>query len=197
MQGIKINIKHINLKILKILKQIGLNVSNNIFLNLKYSISNFFKIYNHNNYINKKYIDTDFDEDIIMNCVINNKKDCFEYKYNGNKKVIKDGHIMCDQAIPLAIELECKNIYCLGWDICENAVGQNDYSYFNKKYTKEKFENENNNLFKVKEDIFKFKNIREFTKHLPKYLKTHYNINIFKLSNNQCVNLPLFNINNL
>ena len=173
-------------------KNFGLPYSENKFINAFYSIYNFFTTSN----VNKKYINIDFDENIIMNCVMNNKKDCFTYKYNGIKKIINDGHIMCDQAIPLAIELNCKNIYCLGWDICENAIGENDYSYFNKDY-KENFENKENILFKKKENIFKFENIREFTKYLPKYLKNNYNINIFKLSNKQCVNLPLFNINNL
>ncbi len=96
-------------------KYFGLPFSNNIFKNLIYNIVNFFKGYN--NITDKKiYINTDFNEDnILMNCVTNNKKDCFKYKYNKNRKIINDGHIMCDQAIPLAIELECKKIYCLGW----------------------------------------------------------------------------------
>ena len=179
----KYNFKNNN----KIVKNCGLLYSENLLINFFYSLYN--KIYLNN--CKKTYINTDFDDNILMNCVMNDKKNCFNTKNKKSKKIIKDGHIVCDQGIPLAIKLKSKNIYCLGWDICGNSVGQNDYKYFNK----EKFSN--NKIFNKKNDIFKFENIREFTKYLPKYLKKYYNINIYKLSDKQCVNLPLFNINNL
>lgn len=173
----------------KVIKNCGLLYSENSFINFFYSIYNNIFLKN----CNKVYINTDFNNNIIMNCVTNDNKNCFDTINKNSKKIIKDGHIVCDQGIPLAIKLKSKNIYCLGWDICGNSVGQNDYNYFNK----EKFTNNKINIFNKKKDIFKFENIREFTKYLPKYLKQYYNINIYKLSDKQCVNLPLFNINNL
>lgn len=170
---------------------------NNKYLNIIFKIVNFFKM-GYNNKHNIKYIDVPVIDrsDNIMNCVVKNKKKCFNYNINKGIAYYNDGHIMCDQAIPLGIELKCNNIYCLGWDLCENAKGQNDYSYFNKNI-KEKFADKSNLFKNDSYSIFNFEKIREFTKYLPKYLKEHYKINIFRLSKNQCVNLPLFDINKL
>ena len=161
--------------------------SNNIFINFFYKIYNFFT----NKKCIKSYVNIDNLNKNMMKCIMDDKPNCITYNKIKGKKVINDGHIILDMGIIKSIELKCKNIYCLGWDICGNHT--HHYSYFNK----DKFENENNNIFKTKEDIFKFENIREFSKHLPGYLKKHYNVNIYKLSDKQCVYLPLYDINKL
>lgn len=129
-------------------------------------------------------------KDNSMKCIVDNKKNCLTIKNN----VIKKGHIMLENAIPYSILLNPSNIYILGWDNCGKG-SVNNYNYFNK----EKFINDNVDkpIFNTNYDFENFENTIKFSKYLPSYLKKYYNINIYKLSDKQCVHFPLYNINKL
>ena len=108
-----------------------------------------------------------------MECIKYNKPKCLDYEFKENNIIeTKWGHIMFDLALPISVMLKPENIFILGWDL-------NDYVHYNDK---DHYTNWHNNS-----------EIKEFTKLLGPYVKKHYNINMFKLSETQGIHLPLYN----
>ena len=105
-----------------------------------------------------------------MKCIEENKPKCLDLRYKNNNVETGWGHVMMELAIPFCVALEPKNIITIGWDVINS---NNYYKNTFKNYSKE--------------DV-----ILEFSSYLPNYLKEQYNINIFKLSKNQGVKIPLY-----
>jgi len=123
----------------------------------------------------KKYVDYYIDIGPLgntMKCIEENKTKCLDFRYKNNNVETGWGHVMMELAIPLCVALEPENIITIGWDI----TGINSHKYY-----KNTFKNYS------KEDV-----ILEFSSYLSNYLKNQYNINIFKLSKNQGVKIPLY-----
>lgn len=108
-----------------------------------------------------------------MSDIVNNKISKINFYEKDNKIYTHWGHTMTEVALPLAMELQPKNIYILGWDYCR------DYKYFSDPF-----------IDWHSKDV-----IVDFTKYLPTFLKKNYDINIYKLSNTQCVNLEYKSFN--
>ena len=165
--------------------------NNTIYNNFILDYFNKFFLYFNKYNVKKKEHDLIIDyKNNLMKCIIDNEKKCLTMKNNK----INIGHVILENAIPYCILLNASNIYTLGWDNCGKG-SKNNYNYFNK----EKFINDNVDkpIFNTYYDFMNFENTIKFSKYLPDYLKKHYNINIYKLSDKQCVNLPLYNINKL
>lgn len=107
--------------------------------------------------------------------VKNNKNDIV-FKNKNNKIFIGWGHTMMELAIPLSLELKPENVITIGWDI------KNSKKYWNK----ETFVDWNN------ENII----INDFTVYLHKFLKDHFNVNIYKFSKKSGIKIPIFIENN-
>jgi hypothetical protein len=120
-----------------------------------------------------------------MQCIIDDEDKCLELKYKNGKLYTKWGHTILEAAIPMAVKVRPKNIYILGWDM--NNTDKRHYTDIKK----ESFTNKNIT------DWADFGNIIYFTKYLPDYLKKHYNINIYKLSNTQKIQIPYINLKNI
>lgn len=121
-----------------------------------------------------------------MECIIDDELNCLEFKSKNNKLYTKWGHIMMEAAIPVAVKMKPENIYILGWDI--DKTNKNHYN----EVKKEQFTNKNNS--KNIRNWRNFEDVNYFTKYLPGYLKKHYNINIYKLSNTQKIQIPYANL---
>jgi len=106
-----------------------------------------------------------------MSDIVNNKISKINFYEKDNKTYTNWGHVMTELALPLAMELKPKNIYTLGWDNCDN------------KHFSDKFMN------------WGIEGVVEFSEYLPLFLKKNYDINIYKLSNTQCVNLEYKSFN--
>lgn len=117
-----------------------------------------------------------------FNCVNQDKYKCFDIINNK----ARNGHIIVENALYLAILLKSQYIYILGWDVCNNKKN----IYFKEHY-------KNTNIVKNWKEFEDFEYTLTFSKYLPEYLKKHYNVNIYKLSDKQCVHLPLYDINKL
>ena len=109
----------------------------------------------------------------LMQNVRNNVND-ITFKNINNKIMTGWGHIMMELAIPLALELKPNNIITIGWDI------KNSNKYWHQENFTVKYWNDENNI------------INQFTIHLHNFLLKHYQIKIFKLSNESGVKIPLF-----
>ena len=121
----------------------------------------------------KQYVDYYIDIGPLgntMKCIEENKPKCLDLRYKNNNVETGWGHIMMELAIPFCVALEPKNIITIGWDVINS---NNYYKNTFKNYSKE--------------DV-----ILEFSSYLSNYLKEQYNINIFKLSKNQVVKIPLY-----
>lgn len=117
-----------------------------------------------------------------MECIINDEPNCLEFELKNNEVYTKWGHIMMEAAIPVAVKMNPENIYILGWD--NDKTNKNHYN----EVKKESFTNKNIRNWRNFEDI------NYFTKYLPGYLKKHHNINIYKLSNTQKIQIPYVNL---
>ena len=125
----------------------------------------------------KKYVDYFIEIGRIgnmMQCIEKDDENCINFQFFEDNVNSGWGHVMMELAIPLAISLKPKNIYTLGWDV------KNSKSILIQR--------------KISKIIVMKMLFLEFTKFLPDYLKKHYNINIYKTSNNQAAYLPLYKL---
>ena len=106
---------------------------------------------------------------------VKNNKNNISFKNINNKIYTGWGHIMMELAIPLCLELKPENIITIGWDV------KNSKKYWNQETFTDYWHVENNI-------------INEFTVHLHKFLKEHYNVNIYKFSEISGVKIPIFNV---
>lgn len=115
--------------------------------------------------------------------LVNEDKKGLDFENINNNIFSGWGHIMMEVAIPFCIFLETENIVTIGWD-------NNITSKINNKYwdTIENFSVVQNGIDWSSNDTI----VNVFSSKLPKYLKKHYNINIFKLNENSGMKLPLF-----
>lgn len=124
----------------------------------------------------------------IMECIVNNNDNCLDFDRKNSKLICKWGHIMMELGIPFSLLLKPKKIIILGWDLGENRYYDGNSSHIDGNLGSN---NINNASWASNQKIL------NFTKYLTNYVSTKYNVDVFKLSENQKVHLPIFDITSI
>ena len=126
-----------------------------------------------------------------MSCVINDRDSCMSISDKNNVKL---GHVFMELGMPIALMLKPKKILTIGWDISNSKYYNNQTNFVKDcgigalgvpgKKTSDS----------TPYEWARTQNLIKFSSRLPKYLKKHHNISIYKLSDKSCAELPIFNL---